>query len=87
MLFITDYGYGLKNSLFWRNIHGNMKKFSVSQVWDDICHRESKVNWYSMVWFPSCIPRHAINLWLIIRRKLKTQDLVPMWDVSDSLGM
>ncbi|GKE69679.1 reverse transcriptase domain, reverse transcriptase zinc-binding domain protein [Tanacetum coccineum] len=40
-----------------------------------------------MVWFPSCIPRHAINLWLIIRRKLKTQDLVPRWDVSNSLGM
>ncbi|GKA09574.1 reverse transcriptase zinc-binding domain-containing protein [Tanacetum coccineum] len=76
-----------RDTLVWRNIHGNVKKFSVSQVWDDIRHRESKVNWYSMVWFPSCIPRHAINLWLIIRRKLKTQDLVPMWDVSDSLGM
>ncbi|GJU96160.1 reverse transcriptase domain, reverse transcriptase zinc-binding domain protein, partial [Tanacetum coccineum] len=76
-----------RDTLVWRNIHGNVKNFSVSQVWDDIRHRESKVNWYSMVWFPSCIPRHAINLWLIIRRKLKTQDLVPMWDVSDSLGM
>ncbi|GJV48593.1 reverse transcriptase domain-containing protein [Tanacetum coccineum] len=76
-----------RDTLVWRNIHGNVKKFLVSQVWDDIRHRESKVNWYSMVWFPSCIPRHAINLWLIIRRKLKTQDLVPMWDVSDSLGM
>ncbi|GJY44646.1 reverse transcriptase domain, reverse transcriptase zinc-binding domain protein [Tanacetum coccineum] len=39
-----------------------------------------------MVWFPSCIPRHAINLWLIIRRKLKTQDLIPSWDVSNNLG-
>nr|GEU70203.1 reverse transcriptase domain-containing protein [Tanacetum cinerariifolium] len=46
-----------------------------------------KVNWYSMVWFPSCIPRHAINLWLIVRRKLKTQDLIPAWDVSSSLGV
>lgn len=76
-----------RDSLVWRNIHGNLKDFSVSQVWDDIRHRDSKVKWYSMVWFPSCIPRHAINLWLIIRRKLKTQDLVPMWDASDSLGM
>nr|GEW43072.1 putative reverse transcriptase domain, reverse transcriptase zinc-binding domain protein [Tanacetum cinerariifolium] len=76
-----------RDSLVWRNIHGNVKKFSVSQVWNDIRHRDSKVNWYNMVWFPSCIPRHAINLWLIIQRKLKTQDLVPMWDVSDSLGI
>ncbi|GJR94679.1 RNA-directed DNA polymerase, eukaryota, reverse transcriptase zinc-binding domain protein, partial [Tanacetum coccineum] len=29
---------------------------------------------------------HAINLWLIVRKKLKTQDLIPAWDVSDSLG-
>nr|GEW22224.1 reverse transcriptase zinc-binding domain-containing protein [Tanacetum cinerariifolium] len=34
-----------------------------------------------------CIPRHAINLWLIVRRKLKTQDLIPAWDVSSSLGV
>nr|GEV51275.1 hypothetical protein [Tanacetum cinerariifolium] len=80
-------GEDARDSLVWRNIHVNVKKFLVSQVWDDIRHRDSKVNWYNMVWFPSCIPRHAINFWLIIRKKLKTQDLVPMWDVSDSLGM
>nr|GEV65434.1 reverse transcriptase domain, reverse transcriptase zinc-binding domain protein [Tanacetum cinerariifolium] len=45
-----------RDSLVWCNIHGNVKKFSVSQVWDDIRHRDSK-------------------------------DLVPMWDVSDSLIM
>ncbi|GJR27857.1 hypothetical protein Tco_1104089 [Tanacetum coccineum] len=59
------------DTLVWHNIHGNVKKFSVSQVWDDIRHRESKVNWYSMVWFPSCIPRHAINHLVINRRMLK----------------
>nr|GEW08797.1 hypothetical protein [Tanacetum cinerariifolium] len=73
--------------LVWRDIHGNDKKFSVSQVWDDIRFRDSKVNWYSMVPFPSYIPRHAINLWLIVRRKLKTQDLILVWDVSSSLGV
>nr|GEU90233.1 hypothetical protein [Tanacetum cinerariifolium] len=73
--------------LVWRDIHGNVKKNSVSQVWDDIRFRDSKVNWYNMVWFPSCIPRHAINLWLIVRRKLKTQDLIPAWDVSSLLGV
>nr|GEY92649.1 hypothetical protein [Tanacetum cinerariifolium] len=34
-----------RDSLVWHNIHGNVKKFSVSQVWDDIRHRDSKVNW------------------------------------------
>ncbi|GJV88724.1 reverse transcriptase domain, reverse transcriptase zinc-binding domain protein [Tanacetum coccineum] len=39
-----------------------------------------------MVWFNSCIPRHAFNLWLIVKRKFKTQDMIRAWDVSDSLG-
>ncbi|GJU38596.1 reverse transcriptase domain, reverse transcriptase zinc-binding domain protein [Tanacetum coccineum] len=39
-----------------------------------------------MVWFASCIPRHAFNLWLVVKRKLKMRDLISIWDVSDSLG-
>nr|GEV07614.1 ribonuclease H-like domain-containing protein [Tanacetum cinerariifolium] len=31
-----------RDSLVWRNIHGNVKKFSVSQVLEDIRHRDSK---------------------------------------------
>ncbi|GJV15420.1 reverse transcriptase zinc-binding domain-containing protein [Tanacetum coccineum] len=54
-----------RDTLVWRNIHGNVKKFSVSQVWDDIRHRESKVNW----------------------KFEKRRISVPMWDVSNSLGM
>ncbi|GJS39811.1 reverse transcriptase domain, reverse transcriptase zinc-binding domain protein [Tanacetum coccineum] len=84
---VTAFHSTIHLELFWIDCHGNSKKFSVSQVWDDIRMRDSKVKWYSMVWFPSCIPRHAIHLWLIIRRKLKTQDLIPAWDVSANLGV
>ncbi|GJY97428.1 reverse transcriptase domain, reverse transcriptase zinc-binding domain protein [Tanacetum coccineum] len=71
--------------LVWRNHHGIPKKFTVSQVWMDIRYRDSKVSWYNMVWFPYCIPRHAFNLWLIVRKKLTTQDLIPVWDRLGSL--
>ncbi|GKA59945.1 reverse transcriptase domain, reverse transcriptase zinc-binding domain protein [Tanacetum coccineum] len=74
------------DSLEWYDRNGNAKKFSVSQVWDDIRCRDNHVEWYSMVWFSACIPRHALNMWLIFRRKLRTQDLIPSWDVSTSLG-
>ncbi|GJS84290.1 sodium/hydrogen exchanger 6 [Tanacetum coccineum] len=87
--FLSNYNTPINDDvdrLVWSDSHGNIKKFSVTQVWSDIRSRDTKVNWYSMVWFPSCIPRHAINLWLIIRRKLKTQDLIPSWDVSNNLG-
>ncbi|GKD33443.1 integrase, catalytic region, zinc finger, CCHC-type containing protein [Tanacetum coccineum] len=33
--------------------------------------------------FSSCIPRHALNLWLVIKRRLKTQDLLRPWDNVD----
>ncbi|GKC42017.1 probable kinetochore protein NUF2, partial [Tanacetum coccineum] len=77
---------GNSDVLVWRNSLGITKHFSISQVWSHIRPRDTKVDWYNMVWFASCISRHAFNLWLIVRRKLKTQDLVRAWDVSDSLG-
>nr|GEU30804.1 hypothetical protein [Tanacetum cinerariifolium] len=70
----------------WRDGHGRVKNFSVSQVWSTIRYRSDKVNWYSVVWFLNCIPRHAFNLWLIIKQRLKTQDKVCSWDVSDALA-
>ncbi|GJW61187.1 reverse transcriptase domain, reverse transcriptase zinc-binding domain protein [Tanacetum coccineum] len=72
--------------LVWRDSQGADKPFSVAQVWNDIRPRDSQVEWYPVVWFASCIPRHAFNLWLVVRRKLKTQDLVSIWDVSNYLG-
>nr|GEW72530.1 hypothetical protein [Tanacetum cinerariifolium] len=74
----------------WLWPHDLITKFSVLNNYnvptneDDV---DRLVNWYSMVWFPFYIPRHVINLWLIVRRKLKTQDLIPTWDVSSSLGV
>ncbi|GJV42136.1 reverse transcriptase domain, reverse transcriptase zinc-binding domain protein [Tanacetum coccineum] len=86
---LPNYNTPINNELdrlVWSDRFGNIQKFYVSQVWSDIRSRNTKVDWYSMVWFPSCILRHAINIWLINRRKLKTQDLIPYWDVSSSLG-
>nr|GEZ71005.1 hypothetical protein [Tanacetum cinerariifolium] len=74
------------DQLVWRLNDGTVKSFSVNQVWCAIRPRDSKVVWYGMVWFHAYIPRHAFNLWLIIKRKLKTQDMVCVWDVSPNLG-
>ncbi|GKA88788.1 hypothetical protein Tco_0810552 [Tanacetum coccineum] len=88
--FLIDYNIPIRDDVLdcleWRNHHGIPKKFTVSQVWIDIRYRDSKVSWYNMVWFPYCIPGHAFNLWLIVRKKLTTQDLIPVWDRLASLG-
>ncbi|GJY40955.1 hypothetical protein Tco_0428225 [Tanacetum coccineum] len=43
-------------------------------AWESLRPRGIEVPWYSIVWFSHCIPRHAFQLWLVMRRSLKTQD-------------
>ncbi|GJU56016.1 reverse transcriptase domain, reverse transcriptase zinc-binding domain protein [Tanacetum coccineum] len=63
-----------------------VKSFSVNAVWQALRPRGDKIMWVDVAWFPNCIPRHAFNLWLIIKRKLKMQDLLRSWDVSGNLA-
>nr|GEZ58066.1 hypothetical protein [Tanacetum cinerariifolium] len=68
--------------LEWRNSNGTSNPFSVQLVWDSIRSRDNEVPWYNLVWFPSCIPKHAVNMWLIMKKRLKTQDTLSTWDVA-----
>ncbi|GJV70936.1 hypothetical protein Tco_1490931 [Tanacetum coccineum] len=77
---VPNLSVGVPDLLVWKNGFGIVKQFSVQTVWNDIRPRGVKVDWYSTVWFSACIPRHALNLWLIIRRSLKTQDKLRAWD-------
>ncbi|GJZ42691.1 zinc knuckle CX2CX4HX4C containing protein [Tanacetum coccineum] len=58
--------------------------FSIAAVWECIRPRSIQVDWFHVVWFSYQILRHAIHLWLVIKQKLKTQDLLRQWDVSNS---
>ncbi|GJZ69047.1 reverse transcriptase domain, reverse transcriptase zinc-binding domain protein [Tanacetum coccineum] len=68
--------------IVWKDLHGNEHPFSVHVVWDVIRPRGIEVDWDPIVWFPNCIPRHAFLVWLIMRKKLKTQDTLKQWDVG-----
>ncbi|GJZ78974.1 ycf3-interacting protein 1, chloroplastic [Tanacetum coccineum] len=70
--------------LEWRDELGMAKPFCVSSVWSSIRPRNDKVNWFDVVWFASCIPRHAFSIWLVVKQKLKTQDRVT-WKSSKSV--
>ncbi|GKA65914.1 zinc knuckle CX2CX4HX4C containing protein [Tanacetum coccineum] len=58
--------------------------FSVAAVWDSIRPRSIEVDWFHVVWFSHHIPRYAIHLWLVIKRKLKTHDLLRPWDLCNN---
>ncbi|GKE29963.1 reverse transcriptase domain, reverse transcriptase zinc-binding domain protein, partial [Tanacetum coccineum] len=70
------------DNLEWRSSSGTTMNFFVLSVWECIRARGDEVNWCDVVWFSNCIPRHAFHLWLVIKRKLKTQDTLRQWDVS-----
>ena len=38
-----------------------------------------------MVWFSHRIPRHAFHTWLVIKRRLKTQDMLTLLDDNNNL--
>ncbi|GKA03094.1 reverse transcriptase domain, reverse transcriptase zinc-binding domain protein [Tanacetum coccineum] len=68
--------------LVWRDNDGVNHPFSVALAWDCIRTRANNVDWFPVVWFSHCVPRHLIHLWLVIRNKLKTQDRLKQWDVG-----
>ncbi|GJS24789.1 hypothetical protein Tco_0453421 [Tanacetum coccineum] len=75
----------MQDRLEWRDRLEIVKPFSVNAVWNYIQPRDAVVNWYDMVWFADCIPSHAFHLWLVDKRRLKTQDLLRMWDVNGAI--
>ncbi|GKC48645.1 RNA-directed DNA polymerase, eukaryota, reverse transcriptase zinc-binding domain protein [Tanacetum coccineum] len=74
---------GKKDKVLWRTKLGRYKDFSVSTVWNDIRECSVIVPWVKLVWFSQCIPRHAFMVWLAIHGRLKTQDLMGVWEKKD----
>ncbi|GJZ97284.1 reverse transcriptase domain, reverse transcriptase zinc-binding domain protein [Tanacetum coccineum] len=68
-------------------ISGSSQPFSISIVWECIRPRGDEINWCEVVWFSQCIPRHAFHIWLVIKRKLKTQDSLRQRDVSRNTNL
>ncbi|GJU18554.1 hypothetical protein Tco_1146520 [Tanacetum coccineum] len=81
---LDDSVYNLISDGVW---DGVLRPFSVACAWDTIRTRDDIVNWYNVVWFPHCIPRHAIHMWLVFQQKLKTQDRLWQWDVDSSIDL
>nr|GEX54169.1 hypothetical protein [Tanacetum cinerariifolium] len=76
-----------EDSVYWRDSNGLMSTFSVKCAWEALRPYGLEVSWFSIVWFSHCVPQHAFNLWLIMRRCLKTQDKLRPWDVSENVDI
>nr|GEY03267.1 hypothetical protein [Tanacetum cinerariifolium] len=65
---------------------GMGKPFSVHNVWNLIPPRDNPITWCDLVWFHACIPRHAFNMWLILKQQLRTQDCLRSWEIAGLTG-
>ncbi|XP_071695920.1 uncharacterized protein [Rutidosis leptorrhynchoides] len=68
----------------WRCNDGQLKDFSVSNVWLDLRDAKPIVSWHKAVWFTQNIPRHAFMLWLAINERLSTQDRLEQWGLQQN---
>ncbi|GJR79212.1 reverse transcriptase domain, reverse transcriptase zinc-binding domain protein [Tanacetum coccineum] len=75
------------DKLQWKAYDGSLKDFSCREVWFTIRERGSETEWYYLVWSPYGIPRHAIHLWLVMKKRLKTQDRLRQWDVGNDVDL
>ncbi|PWA55374.1 reverse transcriptase domain, Reverse transcriptase zinc-binding domain protein [Artemisia annua] len=73
--------------LYLKSHDGLFKDFTVRDIWHAICDHETEVAWHSFVWSTYGIPRHSIHVWLIMRKRLKTQDRLRQWDVGSDADL
>nr|GEU57129.1 reverse transcriptase domain, reverse transcriptase zinc-binding domain protein [Tanacetum cinerariifolium] len=69
---VLDIFNDLDDVIVWPDVREVFQIFSVAGAWDSLRLRADIVDWRHVVWFPHCIPRHVIHLWLVIKEKLKT---------------
>ncbi|GJY60643.1 RNA-directed DNA polymerase, eukaryota, reverse transcriptase zinc-binding domain protein [Tanacetum coccineum] len=67
------------NMPVWVDNNGNDRKFSTNIVWKDVRGNSDKVCWYNLVWHSNYIPKHTFILWLVVKKKLSTQDWMAKW--------
>ncbi|GJW13056.1 RNA-directed DNA polymerase, eukaryota, reverse transcriptase zinc-binding domain protein [Tanacetum coccineum] len=75
----------------WSNKFEELRQIQTPRLNDGIedtavwIYNDTKVDWFSMVWFAQSIPRHAFVIWLAIQNRLMTQDKLLIWRPNDDL--
>ncbi|KAJ0931049.1 putative RNA-directed DNA polymerase [Helianthus annuus] len=72
----------VQDRTIWRSTDGKDMEYNTYGVWNDIRQVQNRVVWDRIVWFPQAIPRHSFLVWLIVCKKLKTQDIMCKWRSS-----
>nr|XP_043629998.1 uncharacterized protein LOC122601297 [Erigeron canadensis] len=73
--------------LILRTLEGVELDYSTANVWELMRYKRHPVLWVELVWFSSCIPRHSFLLWMVMNKKLQTQDRLKPWEVGGAVNL
>ncbi|CAL1388599.1 unnamed protein product [Linum trigynum] len=76
--YAAAYISGAPPNLLWQG--QQMKRYSVTRVWDTIRERKQVVEWRKLVWSKEIIPRHGFILWMDLHDRLVMQDKLLGWE-------
>lgn len=57
-------------------------QFSSSLTWTSLHPETGLVDWWKSVWFTESIPKHSFIMWLAMRDKLTTRDILLSWGLQ-----
>ncbi|XP_022014453.1 uncharacterized protein LOC110913945 [Helianthus annuus] len=83
---IVNLDEAVQDKVLWRTRSGDLMEYCAAIVWDDIRLIYDEVPWSGIVWFTQSIPRHSFFMWLLVNRKLKTQDVMSKWSASGNVN-
>ncbi|KAJ0892199.1 putative reverse transcriptase zinc-binding domain-containing protein [Helianthus annuus] len=76
----------IQDKFYWKS-ENKMLDFPSSVAWQSVRTNGNEVAWVDIVWFSKCIPKHAFLMWLIMRKKLLTQDKILRWEHTRGSSM
>ncbi|GKB31892.1 RNA-directed DNA polymerase, eukaryota, reverse transcriptase zinc-binding domain protein [Tanacetum coccineum] len=75
---------GKKDIVKWR-CGNKFLPFHPRLVLEYLSTNNNRVDWYDIVWFKQCIPKHSFCLWLVMKKRLATQDRIMAWSNQKDL--
>lgn len=68
----------LKDKYLWCS-SGRCNSYSTNKAWKDWRLNDNKVDWYELIWFSNCTPKHSFIMWIAMHGRLATQDRLAKW--------
>jgi hypothetical protein len=62
-----------------QNISG---KFTITDTWQHLRMKQTEVQWWKLLWFPTTILKHSFIGWLAIKNRLATKNRLLQWGIG-----